>query len=60
MGTRIDGTPLALFIGMRIQQTDRILKDSRIARHNHEQHDHEPSGNVLSRAWQKLLGVFKR
>lgn len=45
---------------MRIQQTERILKESRIARNSHEQHDHEHSGNVISRAWQKLLGVFKR
>jgi hypothetical protein len=43
---------------MRIQETDRILKDSRAARHGHERHEH--SGNVLSRAWQKIVGVFKR
>jgi hypothetical protein len=45
---------------MRIQETDRILKDSRIARHGHERHDHEHSSNVISRAWQKIVGVFKR
>jgi hypothetical protein len=55
-----DGTLLAHFIPMRIQETDRILKDSRAARHGHERHDHEHSGNVISRAWQKIVGVFKR
>jgi len=56
----IDGTSLALFSLMRIQQTDRILKDARIARHGHEQHENEHSGNVISRTWQKIVGVFKR
>jgi len=45
---------------MRIQQTDRILKDARIARHGHEQHENEHSWNVISRTWQKIVGVFKR
>jgi hypothetical protein len=45
---------------MRIQETDRILKDSRVARHGHSQHEHEHNGSVISRAWQKIVGVFKR
>ena len=56
-----DGTPLAHFIGMRIQETDRILKDSRVARHSAASQEHEHNGgNVISRAWQKIVGVFKR
>ncbi|HEY6139526.1 MAG TPA: hypothetical protein VI670_17325 [Thermoanaerobaculia bacterium] len=57
---QIHGTPLALLHRMRIQETDRILKDSRVARHGHGQHEHEHNGNVISRAWQKIVGVFKR
>jgi len=45
---------------MRIQQTDRILKDSRAARHSVAQRPHEHGGNVITRAWHKLAGVFKR
>ena len=47
---------------MRIQETDRILKESRYARHAH----HEEEG-VMSRAWRavsslpvKLTGLFKK
>jgi hypothetical protein len=44
---------------MRIQQTDRILKEARITRH--EQQSHEQSrGGMWQRAWQSLTGIFKR
>jgi len=44
---------------MRIQQTDRILKDARIARH--DQHVHEQDrGGMWRRTWQSLTGIFKR
>jgi hypothetical protein len=50
---------------MRIQETDRILKESRYARQaNH--HEHEDNG-VMSRAWRmmstlpgKLTGIFRK
>jgi len=42
---------------MRIQETDRILKESRYARHAAQQHEH---ANALTRAWRKLTGLFKR
>jgi len=45
---------------MRIQETDRILKDSRVARHSAQHDNHEHGGGVISRAWQKIVGVFKR
>ena len=40
---------------MRIQETDRILKESRYARNaaSHEQEDH----NVLSRAWRMISSL---
>jgi hypothetical protein len=48
---------------MRIQETDRILKESRYARHAADKHEEGP----LSRAWHtlsslpaKLTGMFKR
>jgi hypothetical protein len=43
---------------MRIQQTDRILKDARIARHG-QQHE-QNRGGMWQRAWQSLTGIFKR
>lgn len=43
---------------MRIQQTDRILKDARIARHG--QQVHEQKSGMWQRAWQSLTGIFKR
>ncbi len=47
---------------MRIQETDRILKESRYARHAAAQQHHEEG--VLSRAWRavssKLTGLFRR
>jgi hypothetical protein len=44
---------------MRIQQTDRILKESRDARHNQEVHEHD-RGGMWQRAWRSLTHVFKR
>lgn len=41
---------------MRIQETDRILKESRITRHPVEHH--QPG--VLAKAWQKLTGMFRK
>jgi hypothetical protein len=49
---------------MRIQETDRILKESRHARHSAHQHEDE---GVMSRTWKavasipaKLTGLFKK
>ncbi|MDQ3283191.1 MAG: hypothetical protein M3Q69_17475 [Acidobacteriota bacterium] len=52
---------------MRIQETDRILKESRYARNAAAaQHQHD-EGNMMSRAWrmfsslpQKLTGMFHK
>ena len=49
---------------MRIQETDRILKESRHARNAAaQQHHHEEEG-VMSRAWRtvssKLTGLFRK
>lgn len=50
---------------MRIQETDRILKESRHSRHAAGQHEEEEG--VMSRAWKavaslpaKLTGLFKK
>jgi hypothetical protein len=50
---------------MRIQETDRILKESRVARHAAAQQSEE--GGVLSRMWhlvsslpEKLTGMFRK
>jgi hypothetical protein len=50
---------------MRIQETDRILKESRNARHAQAIHGHDQEG-VMQRAWKvvsslpgKLTGMFK-
>jgi hypothetical protein len=45
---------------MRIQETDRILKDARVARHGHNGESERGGGNVISRAWRAILGAFKR
>jgi hypothetical protein len=42
---------------MRIQETDRILKESRNARHSTAQ-EHEPG--VIARMWQKVTGMFRK
>ncbi|HEV7484419.1 MAG TPA: hypothetical protein VGQ65_01960 [Thermoanaerobaculia bacterium] len=44
---------------MRIQQTDQILKDARIARRGQHVHEQNRSG-MFQRAWQSLTGIFKR
>ena len=47
---------------MRIQETDRILKEARNARHAAAQQQHEEG--VMSRAWRavssKLTGLFRK
>ena len=43
---------------MRIQETDRILKESRDARRT--THPHEAHGNVVTRAWHALTKVFRK
>ena len=47
---------------MRIQETDRILKESRYARNAAQQHEEE--GGVMSRVWKamssKLSGLFHK
>ena len=43
---------------MRIQETDRILKESRIARHGAvSQQEHE---GFMSRAWHAVTKLFKK
>ena len=39
---------------MRIQETDRILKEARIARHSAA---HEPEEGLMSRAWRKVSSL---
>lgn len=43
---------------MRIQQTDRILKESRYARHTQAMHD-QGRLNMVQRVWRALSGIFK-
>jgi len=45
---------------MRSQETARILKDARNARHGHEQHENEHNGNVISRVWRAVVSAIKR
>jgi hypothetical protein len=42
---------------MRIQETDRILKEARVARNGAQQQEHE---SVITRTWRKLTSMFKR
>lgn len=48
---------------MRIQETDRILKESRLAR-NDAARQQDDEGNMVSRTWRmvsdKLTGLFRR
>lgn len=48
---------------MRIQETDRILKESRFAR-NDAARQQEDGGSMVSRTWrmvsEKLTGLFRR
>ncbi len=41
---------------MRIQETDRVLKDSRVSR---RAAGAASNGSILSRAWRKITGLFK-
>ena len=43
---------------MRIQETDRILKESRYARHSAAVHQEEPG--VMSRAWSFVQRLITR
>ncbi len=43
---------------MRIQETDRILKESRYARHGATVHHEEPG--VMSRAWSFVQRLITR
>lgn len=52
---------------MRIQETDRILKESRVARHAVHQHADEGSSSMMSRAWRmvsslptRVTGLFRK
>ena len=40
---------------MRIQETDRILKESRATRRPVEHHE-----GVVARVWHKLTGLFRK
>ena len=55
------GTSLAIHRGMRIQETDRILKESRYARHAAHQQQEE---GIVSRAWKavstRLTALFRK
>lgn len=42
---------------MRIQETDRILKEARVARAGTPQQQHE---GRLAQVWHKLTGLFKK
>jgi hypothetical protein len=44
---------------MRIQETDRILKESRVARHGAAASQQEHEGFV-SRAWHAVTKLFKK
>lgn len=44
---------------MRIQETDRILKESRVARHAATQ-QHEEEGGLMSRAWRLVQRLTTR
>jgi len=41
---------------MRIQETDRILKEARVQRHSMA--DHEQPG-MLTKMWRKITSVFR-
>lgn len=42
---------------MRIQETDRILKEARYQRRDQ---NHEDQSNMLSRAWKRVISMFHR
>jgi hypothetical protein len=41
---------------MRIQQTDRVLKESRYARHDARVH---AQTNVFARVWRAIVNLFR-
>jgi hypothetical protein len=41
---------------MRIQETDRILKESRNARHAHAVHSHDNEG-MMQKAWRVVTSL---
>jgi hypothetical protein len=43
---------------LRIQETDRILKDARVARHGAAQQPRDEG--VLARVWHKLTSLFSK
>jgi hypothetical protein len=44
---------------MRIQETDRILKESRYARNQASTEQQHPEG-VMSRAWNAVTRIFRK
>jgi len=42
---------------MRIQQTDRVLKESKYARHDARVHT---KPNVIARLWRAITNLFRR
>jgi len=42
---------------MRIQQTDRVLKESKYARHDSRVH---AKPNVFVRVWRTIVNLFRR
>jgi hypothetical protein len=43
---------------MRIQETDRILKEARYARHDRDLHQRS-RGGLWQRAWRSVTALFK-
>ncbi|HET7437296.1 MAG TPA: hypothetical protein VFN10_21500 [Thermoanaerobaculia bacterium] len=43
---------------MRIQETDKILKESRYGRQSTSEQSHDTG--MLSRVWQKVSGIFRK
>jgi hypothetical protein len=39
---------------MRIQETDRILKEARVARHHYAAHEVQEQRGPLSRVWKSI------
>ncbi|MBV9493654.1 MAG: hypothetical protein JOZ54_05375 [Acidobacteria bacterium] len=42
---------------MRIQDTNRILNESRNARHAHAIHSHEQEGGIMQKAWKAVASL---
>jgi hypothetical protein len=45
---------------MRIQETDRILKESRVARKGAAPQEHHHRHGVMSRAWHAVTKLFRK